>query len=38
MVKLQARLEELAAALANGFGCTSALDWRLDEQPVRAVL
>eukprot|EP00983_Pelagomonas_calceolata_P128155 1161481-Pelagomonas_calceolata.AAC.6 len=34
MVHLQGRLESLAAAIAAGFGCTTSLDWRLNEQPV----
>uniref|UniRef100_A0A6S8GW75 Peptidase M20 dimerisation domain-containing protein n=2 Tax=Dunaliella tertiolecta TaxID=3047 RepID=A0A6S8GW75_DUNTE len=33
MVHLQGRLESLAAAIAAGFGCTTSLDWRLNEQP-----
>ncbi|KAF5827966.1 hypothetical protein DUNSADRAFT_18450 [Dunaliella salina] len=33
MVHLQGRLESLAAAVAAGHGCTTSLDWRLNEQP-----
>ncbi|GFR48947.1 hypothetical protein Agub_g10961, partial [Astrephomene gubernaculifera] len=30
---MKRRLEEMAPAVASGYGCNATVDWRLDEQP-----
>lgn len=33
MMRLKGRVEEMAASVAAGFGCTTDVNWRLDIQP-----
>ncbi len=33
MEVLQVRLEDMSARVAEGYGCTATVDWRLDYQP-----
>jgi amidohydrolase len=34
LLKLKARVEEMAPLIVAGFGCNATVDWRLDEQPL----